>query len=152
MCLAPVKTNAEKVRPSAVKRSYRRSYTEQELEVGSWNSNGMTFNRYEYLKAKGLDVLGLQELHTGQWGNWEGRDFFASESPPNGDSFSGVAIMLSNKAQKRVLSSGKVGSRIVWVRLSGKFILQTEKIKNRNWKCYLHHGQIRRVHPSTSPD
>ena len=81
----------------------------------------MSFNRYEYLKAKGFDVLGLQELHKGAWENWEGRDFFASESPPDGDSYSGAAIMLSYKAQRRVLASGKAGSRIVWVRLSGKF-------------------------------
>ena len=57
MCIAPLKRNAATVRPYAVKRPYRRPYPEQKLEVGSWNSNGMSFNRYEYLKAKGYDVL-----------------------------------------------------------------------------------------------
>ena len=41
---------------------------------------------------------------------------------PEGDSASGVALLLSDKAAKKVVARGEdCGSRLVWVRLQGRF-------------------------------
>ena len=45
---------------------------------------------------------------------------YTGEEPPDGDPASGVAMLLSPRLHSRVVASGAVGSRIVWVRIKMK--------------------------------
>ena len=89
----------------------------------------MTFERYNYCKHMGYDVLAVTEL-------WRCQEKFtnrtnefttsATVKDKNGnlvnkqDPAAGVGILLSHRAQQKVLGTGNNGSeRICWVRLKG---------------------------------
>ena len=120
MCLAPNKQTDQPTLPNPIQKQEMRKAATDKHKIGVWNCAGLSHERYQYLQGQGFDVLALLELH-GSPVKWEGRKLIVSERPEEGDPASGVAIMLSPRMQKDVLASGKVGSRIVWVRIKGKF-------------------------------
>ena len=64
----------------------------------------------------GYDILVLTETHDkGTLKN--SRNFITAEAAPESDSFSGVAIQLSDQAAKCVVHSGSCGSRIVYAKI-----------------------------------
>jgi exonuclease III len=64
-------------------------------------------------------VLALQELRRDLTG-WRSQRLLVGGAPPENDSASGVALVLSDRAAQRVECRGEnEGSRIVWVRLRG---------------------------------
>ena len=120
MCLAPNKQPDQPTLPKSIQKQEMRKAATDKHKIGVWNCAGLSHERYQYLQGQGFDVLALLELH-GSPVKWEGRKLIVSERPEEGDPASGVAIMLSPRMQKDVLAFGKVGSRIVWVRIKGKF-------------------------------
>ena len=74
--------------------------------------------RLEYVEQLSYDVTALTEL----WGSqtrFRGAGFVGSAEPEAGDGAAGVALVLSKRAQKLVVESGCIGSRMAWVRLRG---------------------------------
>ena len=101
------------------------SKNEEDAEVAFWNPWSYSNERHQYCKSLGTDILGLGELHGVQCKDqFQGRTWICSQEAEikNGkctDPAAGVAILLSDRMVKKVLSSGCVGSRIVWVRIAG---------------------------------
>ena len=86
----------------------------------------MCTERLNYCKAMNFDILGLPELHNAHNKKlWRGKHWVTSEDAEideqgkNSDPASGVAILLSKRFANKILAQGAVGSRIVWVRISG---------------------------------
>ena len=99
------------------------------LSMATWNTRSMTIERFDYCKRMGYDVLAVTEL-------WRTQEKFTSRSyefttsaiakdkngnPVNDkDPAAGVGILLSPRAQQKVLDVGNNESeRICWVRLKG---------------------------------
>ena len=105
---------------------------------GKWskryeNTNFTFWNPWSYsikmstanCKSLNIDITGLTELHNNQKkSQFQGKNWICSElaNVKDGkctDPAAGVAILLSNRMARNVLSKGHVGTRIVWVRLRG---------------------------------
>ena len=75
------------------------------IRVGTWNCGGLKFTTQELCRDLGYDVLVLTETHDNGSLTADSR-FIPAEPAPENDSFSGVAIMLSERAAKCVVHSG----------------------------------------------
>ena len=100
--------------------------------MDTWNTRSLTFERFKYCESLGYDVLAITEL-------WRNQSKFQTKSnkytvsspkiiqkgPLKGqvrfpkDKAAGVGILLSNRAQKKLLCFGSEGERVCWVRLKG---------------------------------
>ena len=96
------------------------------LKAAAWNAQGLDFKTLSYCADLDYDVLALTETKGVPKASWiadlalDQRIFTGEPCKPN-DLHSGVAILLSTSAARMVKDSGKIGSRIVWVRLAGLF-------------------------------
>ena len=75
--------------------------------------------RHEYCKSLGTDILGLGELHKNvqgreqfQGGNWICSQAAETKDGKCKDPSVGVAILLSNRMVRKVMSQGSVESRL----------------------------------------
>ena len=113
------------VKKSKKKLRKQWSVKDEDAEIGFWNPWAYSNERHEYCKSLDLDILGLGELH-----NIQGKDHFQEKrwicsqgaeekDGKSTDPAAGVAILLSARMAKRIMSSGCVGTRIVWVRIEG---------------------------------
>ena len=99
------------------------------LNMATWNTRSMTIERFDYCKRMVYDVLAVSEL-------WRTQEKFTSRSYEfttsatvkdkdgnlvnDNDPAAGVGILLSPRAQQKVLDVGNNNSeRICWVRLKG---------------------------------
>ena len=102
------------------------------LKFATWNCRSITFERFNFCKALGYDVLALTELwHNQNKFQTASKQFIISEQKtiqkgPNkgkprfpNDKAAGVAIMLSNRMRTKIMSFGSEGNRVCWVRLRG---------------------------------
>ena len=113
------------------RRRRKKSWSKQHehLTMATWNTRSMTRERFEYCKSLGYDILAVTEL-------WRSQNKFTSRSneftvsatvkDKHGnlknpkDKAAGVGIILSHRAQNKVLDKGNNDSeRICWVRLEG---------------------------------
>ena len=93
---------------------------------GFWNPWSYCNKRHEYVKSLHIDVLGLGELHNKylEEGYKEKRWICSDRSKlmkegEDPDPVAGVTILLSSRMVDRILDSGNVGARIVYVCLEG---------------------------------
>ena len=91
-----------------------------------WNPWSYSNKRHEYVKSLGIDVLGLGELHNKHLEeHYKEKRWICSERSKltkegeDPDPAAGVATLLSPRMADRILASGCVGSRIVYVLLEG---------------------------------
>ena len=88
----------------------------QTIKVGSCNCGRLTFTTWELCHELGMDVLVLTETHDN--GSLPAnRHIITAEPAPENDSYSGMAIMLSERISKCVVHSGRLGSRIAFVEI-----------------------------------
>ena len=102
------------------------------LKIATWNCRSLTFERYNYCRTLGYDVLALTELwHNQSKFQTKDKSFIISEPKlvkkgkrkgqvrfPE-DRAAGVAIMLSKRATEKVKDFGSEGERVCYVRLKG---------------------------------
>ena len=112
--------------PSKNSKKSKWSRIFRDVDIGFWNPWSYCNKRHEYVKSLRMDILGLGELHNKQLEEHykEKRWICSDRSELNDDGIdpdpaAGVAILLSPRMANRILSSGCVGARIVWVRLAG---------------------------------
>ena len=98
----------------------------RDAHFGFWNPWSYSNERHAYCKSLHLDILGLGELHNRQDNkNFKSKRWIASaiaeknEDGTCNDPAAGVTILLSPRFAERILSQGRVGTRIVWVRIKG---------------------------------
>ena len=104
------------------------------------NTRSLTFERYNYCRSLGHDILALTELWRNQHRNVfqsRNKQFITSEQilikegPRAGqprfpdDKAAGVAITLSARMAKKVMSFGSQGERVCWVHLRGPTCMQS---------------------------
>ena len=71
------------------------------IKVATWNCGGLSYTIREMCSELKYDILALTETHDkGQLTN--NRNFITSEPAPPNDSFSGVALLLSDRIAKCV--------------------------------------------------
>ena len=105
------------------KRKWSKRY--KNAKFAFWNPWSYSNERHEYCKSLDNDIMGLTELHNNQTKpqfqgkNWICSDIAKEEGGKSTDPAAGVAILLSQRMARNVLSKGHVGARIVWVRLRG---------------------------------
>ena len=87
------------------------------LAMATWNCSGLSKVKKDLIADLNLDIVCVTETH-----GWRDTDpnVIYSDSPSKGDKFSGTALMLSNKLSKYVITSGSIGSRIVYCRFLGR--------------------------------
>ena len=94
-------------------------------KIAFWNPWSYSNERHEYCKALDYDIMGLTELHNNQHKpqfagkHWICSDLAFEEDGKSTDPAAGVAILLSCRMARNILSKGHVGTRIAWVRLKG---------------------------------
>ena len=104
------------------------SKNEGGLTMATWNTRSMTNERFAFCKQLDYDVLAVTEL-------WRKQDKFTTRSneftvsniirDKHGnyqnahDPAAGVGILLSKRAQAKVMAAGSNSERICWVRLRG---------------------------------
>ena len=102
------------------------------LSLATWNTRSLTFERFQFCKNLGYDVLAITELWRNQTKFQMKNKRFTTSSPklqtrginkgkprfPK-DKAAGVGILLSTRARKKLLSFGSEGERVCWVRLEG---------------------------------
>ena len=105
------------------KRKWSKRY--ENAKFAFWNPWSYSNERHEYCRSLDNDITGLTELHNNQKkSQFQGKNWICSElaNVKDGkctDPAAGVAILLSNRMARNVLSKGHVGTRIAWVRLRG---------------------------------
>ena len=91
----------------------------RQIKIGTWNCGGLSYTTRELCRELQYDILVLTETH--KKGTFSSsRNYIASDPPPDTDSFSGVAIMLSDRVAKCVSHSGCCGSRIAYAVIKAK--------------------------------
>ena len=97
-----------------------------QAKIGFWNPWSYSYERHDYCRRLGYDILGLTELHNVQaQKRFSGKTWVHSapaeidENGKNADPAAGVAIMLSSRMANKMISSGHVGTRIAWARIAG---------------------------------
>ena len=97
-----------------------------QILIRVWNCWSLSNERFHYCESLDYDILELTELHNMQSKELlKGRRLVCSataaldEKGHNTDPALGVAIMLSPRMTDKVIGEGHVGTRIVWVRLTG---------------------------------
>ena len=89
------------------------------IKIGTWNCGGLSFTTRELCKELNFDILVLTETHDkGSLKN--NRNFITAEPAPEDDSFSGIAILFSDRIAKCVSHTGSCGSRIVYAEIKAK--------------------------------
>ena len=90
--------------------------TTSNLSMATWNCGGLTKIKKDLCFDLDLDVLCLTETH-----GWRDDDCLTIHSDPPGkdDSWAGVAITINQRISRYIISSGSIGSRIVYCRLRG---------------------------------
>ena len=92
-----------------------------------WNCWSLSNERYQYYEVLNYDILGLAELHNAQTKQqfqgilWICSATAETDTDTQGkisDPPAGATIMLSPRMVDKVLSEGRVGTRIVWVRIA----------------------------------
>ena len=76
----------------------------QQLKIGTWNCGGLSYTQKQLCQELEYDILALTETHdkgTLQKSN----NFITGEPAPANDSFSGVALSLSDRDAKCVMYS-----------------------------------------------
>ena len=102
------------------------------LRMATWNTRSLTFERYKYCESLGYDVLAITELwRTQQKYQTKNTKYTTStpkiiqKGPRKGqkrfpdDKAAGVGILLSARAQKKLMGFDSEGERVCWVRLKG---------------------------------
>ena len=95
-----------------------------QITIGVWNCWSLSNERHNYCESLNYDILALTELHNTQ-DKYKGRRWVCSApagTDKNGrsnDPAAGVAITLSPRIANKVLDTGHVGTRIVWVKIAG---------------------------------
>ena len=86
------------------------------LSMATWNCGGLSKIKKDLCSELNYDALCLTETH-----GWRDDDPLTiySDSPDKNDSWSGVAIVISQRVSKYIIGSGSIGSRITYVRLRG---------------------------------
>ena len=86
-------------------------------KIGFWNLWSYSYERHDYCRHLGYDILGLTELHNIQaQKRFQGKTWVHSapseieENGKNPDPATGVVIMLSNRMVNKMISSGHVGT------------------------------------------
>ena len=104
----------------------------EQLSMATWNTRSLTFERLQYCKKLGFDILALTELWRNQTKYLSKSVRFTTSSPklntkgPNKgemrfpkDKAAGVGILLSVRAQNKLMDFGSEGERVCYVRLKG---------------------------------
>ena len=110
-----------------IKKKNRRKWSKryENAKFAFWNPWSYSNERHEYCKSLDNDITGLTELHNNQkkpqfqGNNWICSELADVKDGKYTDPAAGVAILLSNRMARNVLSKGHVGTRIAWVRLRG---------------------------------
>ena len=102
------------------------------LRMATWNTRNLTFERHKYCESLGYDVLAITELWRKQGKYQTSNTKYTTSTPKliqkgprkgqmrfSDDKAAGVAIMLSSRAQKKLMGFGSEGERVCWVRLKG---------------------------------
>ena len=86
------------------------------LSMATWNCGGLSKVKKDILLKQNLDIVCLTETH-----EWRDHDpaVIYSDAPGKNDKFSGTAIVVNRRLTSYIISSGSVGSRIVYCRLRG---------------------------------
>ena len=87
------------------------------LTMGTRNCGGLSKMKKDMVKNMDMDLACLTETH--EWKDTDSLTVY-SDSPPNNDKWSGVAIMLNKRISQYVIGSGQIGSRISYCRLRGR--------------------------------
>ena len=103
-----------------------------QLSMATWNTRSLTYERFQYCTKLGYDVLAITELWRNQQKFQSKNTRFTASSPilitrgPNkgkmrfpDDRAAGVGILLSPRAQRKLMSFGSEGERVCWTRLKG---------------------------------
>ena len=97
-----------------------------QLLIGVWNCWSLSNERCHYCESLKCDVLGPTELHDTQTKEiHQGRRWVCStqvEEDDDGkstDPEAGVTILFSPRVADKVVDQGHVGTRIVWVKITG---------------------------------
>ena len=97
--------------------------------MATWNSRSLSFERFQYCKRLGYDVLALTEIWKKAPKFADGTVRWTYSAPvinantgkniyPN-DPAAGVGILLSDRATEKYMAHGSPCERITWVRLKG---------------------------------
>ena len=86
------------------------------LNFGTWNCQGLSKIKKNIALNLNKDIICLTETHS--WRD-NSNDTIYSDPPPENDSWSGVALLTSNRVSKYIIAKGRIGSRIVYCRLKG---------------------------------
>ena len=100
-----------------------------ELSIATWNTRSLTFERFNYCKNLGHDVLAITELWRNSHKFTDDTVSFTHSVPkinvntgrpafPD-DVAAGVGILLSERAHKQYMRHGIPCERLTWVRLKG---------------------------------
>ena len=89
------------------------------LKIATWNCGGLSYTQRQLCQELDYDILALSETHDKGTLNVN-RNYISSDPVPNDDSFSGVALLLSDRVAKCVTHSGCYGSRIVYAKIRAK--------------------------------
>ena len=92
----------------------------KQLKMATWNCGGLQDEVKQLCSDLEYDILGITE--TQYKGLAPSSSFIPAEPAPENDSYSGVALMLSQSVSKCVIFSGCIGSRIVYVPQSAVFL------------------------------
>ena len=86
------------------------------LAMATWNCGGLTKVKKDMIMDLKYDIVCLTETHA-----WRDQDpsVFYSVLPSSNDKYSGTAIIISKRLSKYVITSGSIGSRIVYCRIRG---------------------------------
>ena len=86
------------------------------LAMATWNCGGLSKVKKDIVTDLKLDIVCLTETHA-----WRDQDpnVFYSELPSKNDKYSGTAIIINSRLSKYVITTGIIGSRIVYCRLRG---------------------------------
>ena len=86
------------------------------LSMATWNCGGLSKVKKDILMKSNLDIVCLTETH-----EWRDQDpsVIYSDAPAKSDKFSGTALIVNRRLSSYIITSGSVGSRIVYCRLRG---------------------------------
>ena len=86
------------------------------LRIAAWNCGGLTHTVRQFCSEEQFDILALTETHD-RGTLSSSKNFIVSEPAPDNDSYSGTALLLSDKVSNCVMHKGHCGSRISYARI-----------------------------------
>ena len=90
----------------------------EELQVGTWNVNGLGSLATQMCEDIQLDILAVSETHSKAEKVRNG--WFLAEPVSAGDSFGGVGLFIGERLRNRVIFAGSNGSRIAYCKIAAK--------------------------------